>query len=342
MIDKELMASLLGKLGKEEISNTLNDVLLVDSTNVFIRGHASNNFINKEGDHFGGLISFLRAIGNIVRQIKPKKVVLVFDGDGNSANKKNLYGAYKANRGTGHVINRSVFFNKQEEDEAMDTQMGRLIQYLKQLPVSLVSIDSHEADDVIGFLANYYKEKEDVSSVVIVSTDRDYYQLIEDKVKVFNPKNREFVTEKYVYETFGVYPKNFLTLKTLIGDKSDNVPGVEGMQEKTALKRFPELGSSETIKLKDIYELAQQRINEHKIYSRVVNFKHQLNINLRLMDIMKPNIGESYQRTILESIEKEGEMNSTNFTVLSGLDQIQDNFESMWILESFGYLKKAK
>lgn len=336
-MDFSFLDDILSNLGKEE-SPELNprDILIVDATNLFIRSYSVSTHINRLGEHVGGLVGFLKSLGFIVRNLKPKKIILVFDGDGNSINKKYIYPQYKANRGT-KVINYKVHTSKEEEEESMDNQLGRLVRYLKQLPVSLVSISNHEADDVIGYLANHFKISD---NVIVVSTDRDYYQIIDENVKIYDPRNKIFINETYVLENYGVTPKNFLTLKVLIGDKSDNVPGVQGVQEKTAVKLFPELGSDQIVELKDIYNLSQERLEKNKIYSRILGYKYQLEINYKLMNLKKPNIGESYLNEIMEFVENTYTSNRANVRILMEADRISESFGESWLFDSFSYLHK--
>lgn len=335
MIDQSFLDSIFSNLEKKT-EVTPSGVLIVDSTNLFIRSYSVSTHINRNGDHIGGLVGFLRSLGYIVRDFKPRKIILVFDGEGNSTNKKYLFPDYKANRGTGRVINYKIHNSKEEEEESMENQMGRLIQYLKQLPVSLVSISNYEADDVIGYLSNKYKQNEDV---IVVSTDRDYYQLVEKNVKVYNPRIKMLVDENYIFNEFGVYPHNFLTLKVLIGDTSDNIPGVQGMKEKTTLKLFPEMGTRDVVTLDDIYRLSEERIANNKIYSRLLGFSYQLEINKKIMNIMQPNINSTYEETINESIDYINKIGPHNFRLLADVDRIGDSFHESWVMDSFGYLK---
>ena len=89
----------------------------------------------------------------------PTKVVIVFDGVGGSSARRNLFPAYKANRNTSRMTNYSIFSSKDEENESINNQMARLIQYLQCLPVTMICIDGIEADDTIGYLVGKSKEE---------------------------------------------------------------------------------------------------------------------------------------------------------------------------------------
>ena len=150
MFDKKFLNQIISSLGEKPTRNSR--VLIVDSMNTFIRSFSTVNLMNPAGHHIGGLVGYLRSVGYAVKTFRPTRVILVFDGLGSTNNKKNLYPQYKANRNTSRVTNWDIFENKVDESEAMVGQMTRLIQYLKQLPVTLISIDKIEADDSIGYI----------------------------------------------------------------------------------------------------------------------------------------------------------------------------------------------
>ena len=90
-------------------------VLLVDSMNTFLRSFAMINMVNPQGNHIGGLVGFLKSLGYAIKLIKPTRVVLVFDGQGNITNRRNTYAEYKANRQIKRVTNFQVFSSLEEE-----------------------------------------------------------------------------------------------------------------------------------------------------------------------------------------------------------------------------------
>jgi 5'-3' exonuclease len=107
------------------------------------------------------------------------------------------------------------------------------------LPVDIVSIDKIEADDVIGYIT-----KRLTNNVTIVSSDKDYLQLVNEKVTVFSPIKKIFYTPQVIKKEFGISATNFLTQKILLGDSGDNVPGVAKVGPKTAVKLVEQYGSA--------------------------------------------------------------------------------------------------
>ena len=208
---------------KEELS--LNSrVLLIDGLNTFLRAFAAIGWVNKDLTHIGGLTGFLRSLGYAIKLVRPTRVILVFDGQGSSTNKRYVYPEYKANRGISRVTNWDTFESQQEESDAIKAQIVRLIDYLKTLPIDLISIDKIEADDVIGWIAGQL-----YGEITIMSSDRDYLQLVNDKITIYSPTKKRFYDRDAVLTEYGVTPQNFLTQKILLGDSGDNVPGVKGL-----------------------------------------------------------------------------------------------------------------
>lgn len=268
-------------------------ILIVDSLNTFLRNFAAINHINPAGNHVGGLGGFLKSIGSVIKQLQPTRVILVFDGQGGSTNKRYLYPEYKANRHITKISNWDAFDNQEEESESITNQIVRLVDYLRCLPVDLVAIDKIEADDTIGYLAQKFSEK-----VFILSTDQDYLQLVSDNIAVYSPIKKVIYNQEQVIKEYGIPPHNFLTHKVIVGDKGDNVPGVKGIAIKTLLKMFPALKTEDEIDLKDILN---ECVDKGKKFADIYNYRNQLEINKQLMDLKNPNIPEE-DRTVLDNL----------------------------------------
>lgn len=338
MFDKKFLNQIIKSLEEKPTRNSR--ILIVDSMNTFIRSFSTINQINPAGHHIGGLVGYLKSIGYAIRLFRPTRVILVFDGLGSTNNKKNLYPDYKGNRNINRITNWDIFDDKVDETQAMINQMNRLIQYLHQLPVSLVSIDKIEADDSIGHIANYYKNDNLCQDITIMSADKDFYQLIDDKVAVYSPTKKKIYKINDLLEEYGTHPNNFLLYKVLMGDVSDNLPGVRGLGPKKALKLFP-LGDSEEHTLEEMYKLSELNIDGHYLYKSVLEAKHQLDINYQLMDIRKPNISEEDKEDITTTLnEKLSHLNSGGFMVLYEHDGLGNSIGNphSWLSEIFGSL----
>jgi DNA polymerase-1 len=308
-------------------------VLIVDSLNTFLRNFAAIHHINPAGNHIGGLGGFLKSIGAVIKQIQPTRVILVFDGQGGSTNKRYLYPEYKANRHITKISNWDAFDTQEEESESITNQIVRLVDYLKCLPVDLVAIDKIEADDVIGYLAQRFFDK-----VFILSTDQDYLQLVSDNIAVYSPIKKVIYNQEQVLKEYGIPPHNFLTHKVIVGDKGDNVPGVKGIAIKTLLKMFPVLKTEDQVDLKDILN---ECLGKDKKFADIYNYRNQLEINKQLMDLKDPNIPEEDREGLDVLIANpKSEYDPTCFLNLYREDQLGKTLTNpqLWLSETFAKL----
>ena len=338
MFDKKFLNEIINSLGTKPKRNSR--VLIVDSMNTFMRSFASINKLNPKGNHIGGLTGYLKSVGYAIRTFRPTRVILVFDGIGSTTNKKNLFPNYKGNRNIKRITNWEIFQDKEEESEAMGNQMSRLIQYLRQLPVTLISIDKIEADDSIGFIVGHFEKDEDCEEITILSADKDFYQLVSPKTQIYSPTKKKTYKVQDVVDEYGVHPNNFLLYKVILGDTSDNIPGVTGMGPKKTVKMFPLHDSSEH-DLGFLFEHCERNYTPKNMYGNVLEIKNQLALNYQLMDIRNPNISADDKESITESINEEINMlNTGNFLMLYEVDGLGDSITNphTWLTETFGTL----
>ena len=331
-------------LGKEVVEEpkedlNLNDrILIIDSLNTFLRAFTVIQHFNKSLNHVGGLTGYLRSVGYAINLIRPTRVILAFDGKGSSTNKRYLYPEYKANRGIRRVTNWDAFENQEQESEAITNQLVRLIDYLKCLPVDLISIDKIEADDVIGYISQQMD-----SQITIMSSDRDYLQLVSQNITVYSPTKKIFYTPKKVLDEYGVSSENFLNYKVLTGDAGDNVPGIKGVGPKTIAKLYPELADDVKMTLTEVIDKAKE--GEGKAFMSIRNFEHQLKINEKLMDLTNPNIPDDSLVEINEMLENPNKtFRSKEFMSLYEEDDLGNSISNLqtWLHNNFYQLSKYK
>lgn len=334
---------LLDNIKEDSSTETLHlnsRVLLVDSMNMFLRSFAVIGSTNTQGTHIGGMVGFLRSLAYTVNLVQPTRVICIFDGQGNTTNRKNLYPEYKGNRKLKRITNWNSFDDLADESASMSQQMMRLVDYLKQLPISVMTLDKLEADDMIGYLAPKF------DSAVIVSADQDFLQLCSDTIQVYSPIKKKFYGPKEVYDEMGLWPQNYINYKVLMGDKSDNVPGIKGLGDKKLQKLYPEIYGEPQVSLKEIVQKSYDKHEEHGLYGDIYNFRKQLLINFRLMTLSELNIPEYDQVVLDELIESEPfTLNNPRFLQLHKSDllerQISPNVE-FWLANNFSYLTQYK
>ena len=233
-----------------------------------------------EGQHVGGIIGFLRSLNLLIETHRPKECVIVWEGGG-SSRRRSIYPDYKGGRKP-QKLNR---FHDGDIPDSVDNknwQVEALIAALKNLPIRQLYISDCEADDVIGYLSKYsYKD----SRVVIVSSDHDYLQLVDNRIQVWSPIKKKMYDVDAVHEEFGVHPNNMVIYRSFTGDASDNIPGVHGIGPKTILKLVPELSQSAEFSVDDLLDKSRNNLKESKSYQKILDNARIIEQNYQLMNI---------------------------------------------------------
>ena len=303
---KDLYKNILNEVEQERETNHLRErnsrVLIIDGLNTFIRSWTTNPTMNEDGDHTGGVIGSLKSIGYQIREFNPTRCIVTFDGKDGSQSRKKIHEGYKAGREKNRFrVNRQYqgMMDEEEERLSMKQQFVWLNDILDYLPVSTMIYDGIEADDTIAYITKH-NESDLGNEVVIVSTDKDFLQLVSDKVKVFSPTKKKLYDRQMVFDEYGIWPENLLLYRTVDGDKSDNIPGIRGCGIKTLLKRFPELSEDRTITHKEFFELCEEKQGKIKMYDDILKAKDQLLMNKRLMELDQPHIPTNQKLKILD------------------------------------------
>ena len=320
------------------------DVLIVDGLNSFIRVFSAVPIVNDDGDHIGGTFGFIRSIGAIVRQFKPTRLVIVFDGKGGSARRKKMHSGYKEGRSLPTRFNRFEDTEQtvEQEIQSLQRQFGRLAEYLNCLPVTVISIDNIEADDVISYLATDIFVKEETKKVTIMSDDKDFLQLIDDRVQVWRPVEKKLYGRNEMVERFGMHPENFLLYKIFIGDNSDNIPGIKGVGPKTLLNKFPFVTEHRKVDIDEILQYCEaNKDSKYAIYKSVLEQKDSMELNYRLMQLHNVDIAGSYKTMIVDMAGRASNTYDKNsFKQLFMLDKaytVIPNVDS-WLQNTFSNL----
>jgi|TARA_R110000868_G_scaffold8014_7_gene41583 DNA polymerase I len=308
---KALYKDILSKVSEEHKTNHLRErnsrVLIIDGLNTFIRSWTTNPTMNEDGDHTGGVIGSLKSIGFQIREFNPTRVIVTFDGKNGSESRKKIHEGYKAGREKNRFrVNRTYGEMMSEEDErlSMRQQFVWLNDMLDYLPVQTMIYDGIEADDTIAYLTQYTQNEYD-GEVVIVSTDKDFLQLVSDKVSVFSPTKKKMYNRQVVFDEFAIWPENLLLYRTLDGDKSDNIPGIKGCGIKTLLKRFPELSEDRLITHDEFFQMCEGKLGKIKLYNDIIESKEQLLMNKRLMELKDPHIPTNQKLKIIDRFRED-------------------------------------
>lgn len=342
---KELYRKILSEVDNEhyEARNRNRDdtVLIIDGLNTFIRSWTTNPAMNENGDHVGGIMGFLKSIGFAIREHKPTRVFIVFDGKGGSQKRKEVFEGYKSERGKNRFrVNRAYpeMMNEEEEHVSMRRQFVWLMDYLNTLPLTTLVYDGVEADDVIAYISNHFSGLG--SNTIIMSTDKDFLQLVDERTIVYSPTKKVVYNPTLIEKEFGLFHKNFLTYRILDGDTSDNIPGVKGCGLKTLIKRFPELVHTE-VGVDDLLRLCEEREGQAKIYSDIFQSQKQIRMNVELMNLREPKIGGIQKTQILDKIRERNEpLDKMDFIKVGLKHKMGQNWENVhdWLKGTFGGL----
>ena len=209
---------------------------MIDGYAMFYRAHFAmirNPLVNSKGMHTSALFGFANQMMKLIKNENPDEIIAAFDSKEKTFRHKK-YPLYKATR--------------EKMPEEMIDQLPYLWKLLDCMGIPTMERPGYEADDIIGTLAKKYSEEG--REVFIVSGDKDFMQLINDKIFLYAPSGRRgeirIFDRKGVLEKWGVPPEKIIDLLGLMGDASDNVPGVMGVGEKTAVKLLNQYGSLES------------------------------------------------------------------------------------------------
>lgn len=207
-------------------------LVLVDGSSFLYRAYhvSKGSFSNSKGIPTGVSMIITRMLKNLIKKFAHDKIIVVFDAKGKSF-RCDMYADYKANR--------------PPMPDDLKAQVEYVHKIVKALGLPLVSIPKVEADDVLG---TYAKEAESKGYEVIICTgDKDLAQLVDDKVELYDTMNEKVYNREAVIEKFGVPPELIIDLLALKGDTSDNIPGMKGCGDKTAVALLNGIGGVEKI-----------------------------------------------------------------------------------------------
>ena len=338
MIQSTNYKEMLNNLSKSSAGDVNDKVLIVDGLNMFIRVFGAVPTLNDDGVHVGGVTGFLLSLGALIRNHKPTRVLVVFDGKGGSHRRKQMYSGYKDGRTGLTKVNRLAGYEDLEDQrESMKNQFNLLIKYLDLLPVDLCYIDYVEADDVMAYAAKHIFQKE----VLIVSSDKDFLQLVDDRISVWQPTKKKLIGKDDVKEIYGVPAHNLVFYRTFDGDKSDNIPGVRGVGPKTIINKL-EFLQNEPLELDTLLEKVSE-MEDKKLKNKILENKDVLTLNYNLMQLSEPDISSSIKSNIRNIVDSPiNGLNSFQFKKEFMIDKLYTAFKNVetWLVNTWGDLDR--
>lgn len=308
-----------------------NPILVIDGFNLLIRCFVVLPTMNANGDHNGGLYGSLNSLKSYVKKFNPSKVIVAWDGPGGSKRRQKLFANYKSGRKIPRRMCRAYdFLSPEEERQSMFDQLDRYKEYLNQLPVYQLRAEMTEADDIIAYVAHFYNKE----NVIIISTDKDFYQLVTDNIQIYNPVTKKMLGPQDIYDKFSIKPKNFVLARTLTGDPSDSIDGIKGIGLKTSIKLFPMINEDRKLFPIDILNHAKEQDSTGKKYQKIINEYEKVETNYKIMQLRDPLISSADVTKIIDILQKNTYSNIPKMRQMFIMDQMWSQIKNFddWVL----------
>ena len=262
-------------------------LFLIDGYAMLYRSHFAlirNPLITSYGLHTSALFGFMNQLLKLIQNEKPDYIAAVFDSKEKTF-RHERYPEYKATR--------------EKMPDELKEQLPHLWKLINAMQIISLSKAGFEADDIIGTLAKQGESAE--LDVYIVSGDKDFMQLVNDQIFLYAPQTRNKETIVYdrekVEEKWGIPPENIIDLLGLMGDSSDNIPGVRGVGEKSAVKLIKEFGSLES-SLENAETVGNKRVRngllEHKedaiLSKELVTIDTEVKLDVSIQDLIRTSM----------------------------------------------------
>lgn len=325
----------------------MTKTLLVDGNNLIKIGfHGVKDYFHN-GQHIGAIWHFLNTLRRFIEENNYNKVVVFWDSETNSSQRRLIYPKYK--------LNRKESSNEYKQ-ESYEGQKQRVKQYLEEMFVRQVEVENSEADDLIA----YYCQISEDEDKTIFSSDRDLTQLISEKVSIYSPSTKRYYKngDTIKMSDFEVPHYNVKTIKILTGDSSDNIDGIFYLGEKTLFKFFPEL-LEKPVDYTDILSKGEELLKENKDNKSLQNLlsgktkegifgDEYYDINKKLIDLSNPLINQEGKEMVdsyySESLDPDGRgyKNLIRMMMEDGLFKYLPKSDDSWVYFLKPFLKLTR
>lgn len=325
----------------------MTKTLLVDGNNLLKIGfHGVKDYFNGT-EHVGGIWHFLNTLRRFIDEENFNKVVVFWDGELSTSQRRLLYPKYKLNR-------KGVTDDFKEE--SFGKQKQRVKQYLEEMFVRQIEFENSEADDLIAYYCKISKDE----SKTIFSGDRDLTQLISEDVTLYSPNTKKYYKngDKIKLHEIEIPHYNVKTYKIVSGDKSDNIDGIYYLGEKTLIKLFPEILDKE-VSFSDILQKGEKLLKEQKdntVLKNLLTGKTKegifgdefFEINKKIVDLSEPLISEEGKELVelyySESLDPDGRgyKNLIRMMMDDGLFKYLPKGDEQWVYFLKPFLKLTR
>lgn len=252
-------------------------VLILDGMNVYMRAYLAYPQMSSQGYQMGGAVGFLKMMSRITAEIKPKMVCVAWEGGGSQRRRK-LFKEYKMNRKP-QKMNRFYEDDIPDSEDNKKYQLLTLLKFMKNVPACQLYASDAEGDDIVAYLSTGPLKDE---RKVIVSSDKDLYQLLDERTVQYSMSKKKCLTKDDIEKEFRVKIENFAIAKAMCGDAGDNITGVKGLGFKSLVKYFPIFGTDE-LTLQTVFDYAASHKGTKKVYERVLESEDKIRLNWKLV-----------------------------------------------------------
>lgn len=295
----------------------MNRVMIVDAQNQFLRSYIVDPSLSSNGQPIGGSKGFLKILNKLTRTIQPDRVIIVWDGEGGSQKRRTINKNYKEGRKPIRLNRGNSFLNEQQQKQNRFWQQLRIIEYLNLTPVIQFMEPNVEADDIIAYITRSPNLAD--SQKVIVSSDKDFIQLLDDKTILFRPTQDEVLNKNKVIDKYNIHPNNFALARAMAGDSSDNLKGVKGVGLATVAKRFPFMSNEGEVFISDVLKHAADNADSLKVFENVLLSHNLIKENYKIMQLYSPSISIQTKNRVDEVMNQH--VPEFNKTTLRGMMQ---------------------
>jgi len=319
-------------------------LLLIDGFNIFIAQNAVTSISDENCNPIGAYITTISQVRNFVDKFRPNKIIFCIDGANAGERRRKLYPSYKGKRRIKGRSSKIVMlegddnkdeFVKHEDQQGFERQLKQVYDFFKLLPVSVCVVPYCEADDIISYIALKNQKEYDV---IITSTDKDYLQLINDNISVYNWHTKKLYDKNRFEDEFKIIPKNYIFRKIILGDTSDEIKNTKSIGIKTFEGIFlNELSSNVHLEsIEDFYNYIelinlidlQKKYHKHIELLKESDTRQSLILKYRIMKLDESCLKLNHIELLRQELE---EQKNRQFSKLSArMKIIKDSFYKIY------------
>jgi DNA polymerase-1 len=305
--------------------------VVIDANNIFFATYSVSTYTFND-EFYGAVLGFLNLITKTMKSYSPESIYIVWDGVGSRKKRQAINENYKANRNipTPYQLNKlddSVSHEDREKNRTLQKEL--LLSIFSTLPFYNICIENLEADDIISILSRKIGRNND--NVIIVSNDKDFFQLLNDNVSIYRPVDKSLFTKQDLLERDGIFPNNYALARALEGDKSDNLPGVGSAGLKTILKRIEDFSKEKKISIEYLFDTCSvlNQKKRYKILENIINSKELVESNYEIMQLYEINLTPEQNEELRSIIDHSNQFKEQDF------DELCKQFVNPSMMKSF-------